>query len=275
MIAPLQQHPQSPFHREKPGTRPEPREGEDGFAGILAAAQPPARTPPLAGSTPVREHGPAIVAAPIEPSTQAAMLDPALAPGAEGAGPAAEVFNRDGFFGTAIADVAAPEAAGEGASPARFALTGPLLEGAVPPASGASTLSGVAPAVVASAVARPGGVAGNRLALPVAARQAAGTTSFAVASPVSNEVEIPAEPAKAIVRRAFIREPAARSAVQVVLRELEQGLHVAARTDALDEPERLRLHDEIAALLASHGLSARSVRIHAPIRSVLMQEKFK
>jgi hypothetical protein len=50
----------------------------------------------------------------------------------------------------------------------------------------------------------------------------------------------------------------------VVLRELEQGLHVAARVERLDPAERERLRDEITALLARHGLTPRSVRIEGP-----------
>jgi len=265
MIAPLPQHPQPPFQGEKPGSKPDPRKAEDGFGGILAAAQAPVRTPPLSGPPPVPEHGPAIVAAPIEPAAEAAMLDPSRAPEMEEAvQAAAEVFNQDGFFGTAIADAAAPE----DASPARFAPTGPV-EGAAPPPSAGSTLSGISPAIVAGAVTRPEGVPGHRPSSLHAARQASKATAFAAARAASIEVEISGERVKAIVRRAFVREPAARAAVQVVLHELEQGLHIAAR------PERIRLHDEIAALLASHGLSARSVRIHAPIRSAPLQEKFK
>jgi hypothetical protein len=59
------------------------------------------------------------------------------------------------------------------------------------------------------------------------------------------------------------------------MRELEQGIHIAARAEGLDPAERARLHDEIAALLARHGLSARSIRISAPNRAGTSGERLK
>jgi hypothetical protein len=89
------------------------------------------------------------------------------------------------------------------------------------------------------------------------------------------EAEAEAEPARPLARRLAIRDPAARNAVQVAIRELEQGVHVAARAEGLDAAERARLHDEIAALLARHGLSARSIRISAPQRAARSEERLK
>ena len=59
------------------------------------------------------------------------------------------------------------------------------------------------------------------------------------------------------------------------MRELEQGIHVAARAEGLDAAERVRLHEEITALLARHGLTPASVRISAPGRIRTSQETLK
>ncbi len=76
--------------------------------------------------------------------------------------------------------------------------------------------------------------------------------------------------------RLLVRTAAgARAPLQLVLHALEHGLHVAARVDALDESDRIRLHDEIAALLARHGLAARSIRIAAPVARALPEERLK
>lgn len=276
MIAPLPQLPVPPLSGDTPGRQPDAREGGDGFAEILAAAAPPAGQ--LPGPPPIPEHGPAVVHVTADPEAAArAITDPADAveARAEGSGPAAaaEIFNQQGLLGTATA--AGTEAApGVDTRPAHVAPSRRIVEGVAAASAEAGNLQLPAQISHASAVAN----AVNRPVAPGArsARPAAVPAAGPVAvTPSRIDAETSADPVKPAGRRLPVREAAARSAVQVVLRELEQGLHIAARTDALDDAERLRLHDEIAALLARHGLAARSIRISAPGRSAPLQEKFR
>lgn len=82
-----------------------------------------------------------------------------------------------------------------------------------------------------------------------------------------------AEPAPS--RSLGYRLSGTRSAVYVALVEIERGFRVIARVDALSEADRERLQDEIAALLARHGLAAHPQRITIFARCPSLQEDLK
>ncbi|MES2442143.1 MAG: hypothetical protein V4574_04880 [Pseudomonadota bacterium] len=280
MIAPLPSQPGLQQHADSAPAKPDPRPETEGFAEILAAA---AAVPAghLAGPA-AREHGPAIVSVRDLAPPQAGLTDPvtALDAGADPDTPQpnAHRFNENGFFGSATgAGSAAPEA--EAAAPATAALP-PAPSDPAPAATNPLAQAAEAPGLRTPAARRsagdiaiPGGVIA-RGGRTQAAPQAAAVPTRALAFEAGDAAE-PAEPVKPVARRLTVREPAARSVVHVALSELEQGIHVAARADGLDAADRVRLHDEITALLARHGLSARSIRISAPLRWASSQEKLK
>ena len=303
MIAPLPPQPGLPQPADPAGAKPDARGEGDAFAEILAAAAAvvPA-SPRIPGPPPTLEHGPAVMRVsdietvePVEPAqaavhvpaqmsvevpVQAGLTDPAgeiEAPRPDQPQPAARIFNQDGFFGSSV-DAPGSETVDAGAaSVAAVARTMPGVVAVPMPlqaetaiaqlqAVAAGTMptravsTGVTPAATLPRVSR---VRPGPLAMPPTLR------------PAAFETEAEAESLKPITRRFVVREPAARAAVQVAMRELEQGVHVAVRAEGLDAAERVRLHDEIAALLARHGLSARSIRISAPLRGSSSQERLK
>ena len=277
MIAPLPQLPLQPLPGEAPGRQNDPRDGGDAFAQILAAAPPTAGH--LPGPPPIPEHGPAIAYVTAEPEpAPPAITDPAEVTERPTDGPAqatAEVFNQQGLFGTATASASREVGAARRADAPSAAADEPsrwIVDAMPVPAAGGGDHSVQAQASGRSATLAA--VAGAAASIVRQAHPVAGSSASAVAARnVRIETEARAEPAKSAARRLPVREAAARSAAQVALHELEQGIHIAARTEALDESERIRLHDEIAALLARHGLSARSIRISAPARFAHLQEK--
>ncbi len=128
---------------------------------------------------------------------------------------------------------------------------------AEPVARPASPLAS-APAEGPDPIPAPAVMDGQAVRMPPRALPAA--TSLPVAELAANDEEGPAAPlaSRSAPRRA---PPGACARVEIALHELEQGLHIAARIDGLDEGERRRMHDEIVSLLAEHGVSARSIQI--------------
>lgn len=305
--------PQSPFPpRSVEGTKTDQAPGSDVFAQALAAGGVPVR--PLPGQPPMPDHGPAIVHAPIDEEASALdPTSQSAAGGREGVAPVvAEVFNQDGFFGTfvggrssqltgdrgsevplshqtsetALASVAVTRRDAYSApEPCPQTVVSASSPGDIPTsASGFAALPEgplTAPTRGREVVSAPTEAEPSALdpVSPLATRPRSAMRSAQphIATPEPTALEPPEVPERAlpVARRFALREPAARSVVRVVLSELEQGLSISARTEALDASERVRLHDEIAALLARHGLSARAIRINAPDRSALLQEKFK
>jgi hypothetical protein len=127
----------------------------------------------------------------------------------------------------------------------RAALVGaPVAAGIVAPAVSHAAADG--PHQQAFAAAAPSGIVAP---LPVEAGEGEGPQ--ATTRPVSG---------------LRVRATAARSPVALAMHAIENGLHVAARLEALDDADRARLRDGIAALLARHGLAAKSIQINAPAR---------
>lgn len=269
MIAPLLQGPLPPVGT--PGRESESSElGRGGFPEILAAAGATAK-PNLLEPRPAPDHGPARVA--VSPGLSPeipgrAVTDPAssLSPASEG-GPAAERFNQSGFFASTPyrGEVEAPNRAkGEFPSverPESVALTEDRASAA------ASLQHADSPMRFESAKAHqtPASTA------YVAARPAAATAT--VAQPAARIRPDAPEAAAAASRRLPLREPAARAPIQVVLRELAQGIQVAARLEALRAGEGEAMRDEILALLSRHGLRAHGVRVVGPASSTPTQEE--
>ena len=268
MIDAVPQHPLSPRLGDAPA-KPDQRESADGFAQILATT---GRAPSARGWASVLDHGPAIMPAPL--ATDASVLAPAEPPdaakrGEEGAS-AAEQFNQDGFFGSAL-----PTTPAHGLDVSPSELPPPRLasEAEERAASGTiGTQAEMAPAVPLRSDLSPPPFVVQAQRPP---RQYFQARSLGGVEPRPATVsELPETgPAHQSARRIFIRASSGSSSIRVALHELEQGLQVSAHTDALDEGERARLHEEIAALLARHGIAPRDIRINAPLRSPLQQEK--
>ncbi len=276
MIAPLLPQP-GPPPLDPAAARPDPRGEGDAFAEILAAAAVAVPAPGPTGLRPVLEHGPAVmtIADLVAEPAQAGLTDPAIQPAAAASAdqpqPAARIFNQDGFFGASIDAPGTAETRAARPQP-EIPLAAAPLQAGQPIASAPASLQSVATGEIVQAPAAPAAPAVPAPALPRAAGQP-GLLAPAVRTPIL-DADTEAEPLQPLARRLVTREPAARAAVQVAMRELEQGIHVAARAEGLDAAERVRLHDEIAALLARHGLSARSIRISAPARGS-SQERLK
>jgi len=259
MIDAVPQQPLPPRLRES-SAKPERRETADDFAQIFAtAAGKPSQ--PRSDKGPVGD----------EPSGLDPTIQPGTRPGNDDA-LAAEQFNQNGFFRSAVPNSPAGVA---GTMPTELppshlvsetALPTPSDPLAIAPRSAQPKASGPTPAIARLAQR----LSAKTIVVPprTGVRASAGAT-------VPAEISDAAEPVRPSAQRRFLREPAARAAIQVALRELEQGLHVSARTEALDESERLRLRDEIAALLARHGLAPRTIRISAPARPPFSQEEPK
>jgi hypothetical protein len=250
MIAPVPVFPPAPGAQPDTGQRQE--EKGDPFAALLAtlqAAVPPA--PAVEEVAPV----PGEIAAITDP---AATLDPVTEPQLR---PAARVFNRDGFF----ASFATVDAGGGEMRVTEALVQVPPLAvdiAQTPPAPLESAEPGIAP----KASARPAtpAAAHRRAAVrtPLAAPRPAIQTEIPTAARLLDEEQVQApDPAGPTRSR---RSGASRAAVQIALHEIENGLHVAALAQGLDEADRLRLHDEIAALLSRHGYAPRSIRVAAP-----------
>lgn len=257
--------PSEPLHADGPETAGK----GDAFAEILAMG-----VGRLPGPAPIPGHGPEIVAVPPEwldalpPAAAAvAFADPESREISE----QAQRFNQDGFFGCM-------KPMGERAAKEAIATVLPLRPGAdvsvapvkvveIDRSRGDIILSRGASGV-------PTGRAGM-VALPiidVGGGRAAPLAAPSIMLPEQGEETFEASAAPA--RRPLRARLSGQASVHVVLRELEQGLHVAARVDGLEESDRERLHEEIVGLLARHGLSARQVAIAAPTR-VANHERMK
>lgn len=261
---------------------PNPRDG-DSFADILAAAASAVQTPRISGP-PTLDHGPAVVhifdleqerialaQTPAQTPVQAGLTDPTDAneePRADWLRPAARIFNQDGFFGASVdaplSDAVSADALRTQAEPGIPSVAAtPALPSSIAPVA---TLPSTAASTTPGSPARTGSA--SAAILPPAHRLAAGPLATPLPMRgIAVDGDAEAEVVRPMLRRFVMREPAARTPVQVAIRELEQGLHVAARVEGLDAAERLRLHDEISALLARHGRSARSIRLSAPLRA--------
>lgn len=262
VIDPLPQLPVRPGLAEAAGGRDLHDAPGDAFAQILAAAT---AQPSAPGDAPLTMAAPG-APAPVALTDTAAAATPPPAPDAPQ--PTAHVFNQEGFFGAATA------AEAEAAMPASLQTAVPA--GRLPAA--AEDAAGIAPA--GRLPAREARIlptrAGTRVAPALdAARPASvrvGGAGGAASRPFARtdaapQTERGGTPARSAARRPLVERQAsggARSPIEVALRELEHGIHVAARVDRLDDAERVRLRDEIAALLARHGLSARHIQIFAP-----------
>ncbi len=291
MIAPLPPQPAPTKPVDPANAKPDPIGEGDSFAEILTAAAAAVPTPRIPGP-PTLDHGPAVVnivdierepvaaiqspaqppvEAPEQTPLQAGLTDPTgadEAPRTDRPQPAARIFNQDGFFGASVdaplSDVVSADAAHAQAEPGipSAAVTSALRPGivlgtALPSAAGGTISRSPMPigapsaAILSHANRLPPGPLATPLPTPGIA--------------IDGDAEV--EAARPLPRRFAMREPGARAPVQVAIRELEQGLHVAARVEGLDAAERVRLHDEISALLARHGRSARSIRLSAPWRA--------
>lgn len=186
--------------------------------------------------------------------------------------PEASVFNQHGYFasGAAHGEAGPVMPASESVAPMdpraqdHAEPTALRRADAAPAPAGGSTAAGTNGPTFAPAPA----------ALPraMASRAPAATAPAAIATQAApGRAEPAAEEASASPSRRFTRLLEQRAAspsggtsmVEVVLREVEQGMVVAGRVAALDPRERARLHDEIAGLLARHGLAARAIQISA------------
>ncbi|MEI9851953.1 MAG: hypothetical protein WDN24_15225 [Sphingomonas sp.] len=184
--------------------------------------------------------------------------------------PAASRFNQYGFFAAG-----SPEGAGPAAAPPAPSAEAARESAPAPPTAAAEAHRGPAgtPAetrggspsrvdpghapragVAAAAAAAAPGFRGAVAAAPSAPAGPAGTADPARERPG-------AAPRAAIQRLRQRAAESARTPIEVAVREMEHGLAVTARVEALDRRERSRLHDAIAALLARHGLAAHAIRI--------------
>ncbi|MBX9813395.1 MAG: hypothetical protein K2X76_01695, partial [Sphingomonas sp.] len=100
---------------------------------------------------------------------------------------------------------------------------------------------------------------------PVAASANALAAPAAVLTlrPAAPEMPTAAAP---IAKRAWRFPVQSRSPVAVALAELDAGLSVAIRATALDQAERARLRDSVAALLSRHGWPLARLSLLTPQR---------
>lgn len=256
MISSIPGPPHSPSPAPS-GTRDAAGERGEGFATALARAD----------QLHPRHSIPGLEFAPLLEAQGAAVTDAGrgAASGSAGQAASAERFNEHGFFGKAVdagsAPISPPEtlAAPVEQAPATDA---PLSTAGLEPAGPAIVEPG-RPARAVSTHAHAVNVppSGPATGLGVGAASA----RLQASAPEAGE-GLRMRTASSVGRR---RLPAAAemSAGRVALRELEQGVAVAIQAAALDEPERTRLRDEIAALLARHGLRANDIRINARVAS--------
>ncbi|MBQ1496687.1 MAG: hypothetical protein IIZ38_00085 [Sphingomonas sp.] len=254
-----------------PHTGPMPPEGRGDSADQQHGQAPSDLFAQLLGAGGALADGAAV---PGEMPSLAAPEVSLLAPDASGAGPAqqalaprARMFNQNGFFGHAGETPGQAVALGQG-----DAMRAPV-PGAVPE----DLAAGLDREIVSGGRQGPGAAA-RPGASPRPAMRAAGAVpavipaepmgrAMAAPPPAIEEYGAAADPVASAQRRAHRAPSAARSALHVALRELESGLQIAARVEGLDEAERHRLRDEIAALLGRHGLSAARIQINAmPLR---------
>lgn len=177
----------------------------------------------------------------------------------------ARLFNQDGFFGRADMGtaVAAPIAA------AVAPVGSPVRDEAVPavrcPASAQEAVT-VAPLLSSSAPLPPVPAGPAIRAIPVRTEMAPQTSAPRVVkdAPIRSHEGSVARRDAPSVARAFdrrVRPPTASVAVAVHM--LGRGVEIAAQVAGLDPSERVRLADEIAALLSAHGFAPARIAIIA------------
>lgn len=176
--------------------------------------------------------------------------------------PLARMFNQDGFFGHALADLVAEQAAAAKLGVAIDTLPGAGGPGALEPVAVSVTELKTLAARTGSAVAGAESVlrapAGSKGVAP-AAFPVSGQSAVAPLA-VEGEGEAPeVHP----LPRSFRGVLAAQSPVHVAIAEVEQGLHITAHVAGLDETGRRQLREAISALLARHGLTNVRIRIQA------------
>jgi hypothetical protein len=233
--------------------------GEGGFRELLEALAPELGKP-----------GPEIVRLP-EVAVEDLPLPEAEAPPSwdeRTHSPEASKFNQHGYFATGSTEAAAvpvaqqAEAAIDPRSGGNFEPA-MLMRVDAEPLPGAARTNGTV-RVPASDGALPAPVTQPRTTVTSVAAPAAAAAPQSAARKSESAEHEPAAPARRFARLLEQRAASpsgANSMIEVVLREVEQGILVAGRVSALDPRERARLHDEIAGLLARHGLAARSIQI--------------
>lgn len=236
------------------------------FESILAArsvgrALPQAVVgPDVAGTSPEIWHGAEVVARPGLNAVGDAGED-------GGRQVSAKVFNQNGFFGTSPSPWHDTAVSTRG----EFAVDGPpAAEGA----AAALALASLPPGSATAILHHPGSSAPAVRELRVqtfaapgdACPQASGRQSAPVAIEAASSGAPTVEPGGEVVspempERPILRCPTGFSPILVAVQELEHGLGVKAIIAGLDHGERLRLRDEIFALLSSHGHSVGAVAV--------------
>ena len=264
MIGPLPHLPVTPMPAAAGATQPEPPVSEP-FEQLLAAT--PGLPAPAEAATPG-------LARPLPPArAPRAMTDiEATNPSHPTQRPTAMMFNEAGLFGRAAAVAGADAASPYAPAPPYPAVDLPAVRAEEPLRRTGDIQSGAGPSLsFGDGMIGSGASPARLLARPVNGSCPPPRVAAASSRPwlpgIGPRPRVEPAPAESSrTPRAHDPRPAARalSALRVVLRELEQGLHVTARVDRLDPAERERLRDAITALLARHGLSPRSVRIEGP-----------
>lgn len=180
----------------------------------------------------------------------------------------AKVFNQDGFFGTSPSPWhdSAMATRGEVA----VAVDRPPAEGAAAELALPSPPPGSATAVPHHPGSSAPGVRDLRAQTIAASKdtvlQAPGRESALVGVEAAPSGAPTVEPGGEVAspempERPILRCPTGFSPILVAMQELEHGLGIKAIIAGLDHGERLRLRDEILALLSSHGHSVGAVAI--------------
>lgn len=183
----------------------------------------------------------------------------------------ARIFNEDGFFGTAQAGVAA-----HGEVRARAVAVAPAVEvsdDAAPEPSFAVSADppsgGPGQVFARGQVPEDSGTLLVRVTHPAPFGRASGAQPVVVpVEPQSEpwpvaEAEVAAAPSTASPWRGV----RAQSTLRIAIRDIEQGLRVVVAAQALNERDRERLANEIAAVLSRHGLVPREVRVSGPLHA--------
>ncbi|HWU94977.1 MAG TPA: hypothetical protein VN029_05225 [Sphingomonas sp.] len=262
MINSLPQSAKAPFDPRLPGDTRNGQDQSDLFAQLLGAsnvAQPALDMPEQRGD---QDAVPVAISVPESAIAQQPETH-AIAPA-----PLARVFNQDGFFGQGVAGESVAAVVPESPDAECALLQDPGENGIgigledAGFVSGGGEIAGPRSAAFATTAAHRAGHGQGARAYPSLV-PASGQPHAAspAAGPEAEALEV--HP----VRRLFRGVLAAQSPVQVAVDEVEQGLRVTARVAGLDETERRQLREEIAALLARHGLVSSSIQINVvPVR---------
>lgn len=181
----------------------------------------------------------------------------------------ARVFNQDGFFGRSVEIATAETGDGSFAAAATSAMTAALP----PPQSDPTIPLEIQPpsenafAIPVLTTHAQQGLVSHSALMHASGAPPKVLAGFAAPRPSALETQVESRSTRPIARSLPVRPPTARTPAYVALQDVEHGIHVAVRANVLDPAEHIRLHDEIAALLARHGLSVRGIRISAPVRA--------